>query len=128
MSMKYSRQRELILDNLCSRTDHPTADELYIDLKAVLPNLSLGTLYRNLALLSDNGTILKFHCGTADRFDGNNELHYHLICEKCNRLYDLEHSPLSDLNNMFSTNYKGIINSHLLVFYGVCESCNCSVK
>ncbi len=128
MSMKYSRQRELILDNLCSRTDHPTADELYIDLKAIMPNLSLGTLYRNLALLSENGTILKFHCGTSDRFDGNSSLHYHLICEKCNRLYDLHHSPLNDLNSIFSNDYKGIINSHLLVFYGVCENCNCSVN
>lgn len=127
MSMKYSRQREMILDNLCSRTDHPTADELYLDLKESLPNLSLGTLYRNLALLSDNGTILKFHCGNADRFDGNNNLHYHLICERCNRLYDIDHPPLTDLNNMFAEDYKGQINSHLLVFYGICEGCNRSV-
>lgn len=127
MSMKYSRQREMIINNLCSRTDHPTADELYIDLKEALPNLSLGTLYRNLALLSDNGTILKFHCGNSDRFDGNNNLHYHLICEKCNRLYDLNHSPLTELDNMFAADYKGKIHSHLLVFYGICENCNCSV-
>ena len=127
MSMKYSRQREMILNNLCSRTDHPTADELYLDLKEALPSLSLGTLYRNLALLSDNGTILKFHCGNADRFDGNNCLHYHLICESCNRLFDIEHSPLSELDSMFSKNFKGKINSHLLVFYGLCEKCNQSV-
>ena len=127
MATKYSRQREMILNNLCSRTDHPTADELYIDLKEELPNLSLGTLYRNLAMLSENGTILKFHCGTADRFDGNNNLHYHLICEKCNRLYDLDHSPLTELDTMFATGYKGKINSHLLVFYGICENCNESV-
>ncbi len=127
MATKYSRQREMILNNLCSRTDHPTADELYINLKEELPNLSLGTLYRNLAMLSENGTILKFHCGTADRFDGNNNLHYHLICEKCNRLYDLDHSPLTELDSMFAAGYKGKINSHLLVFYGLCESCNQSV-
>ena len=126
--MKYSRQRESILNNLYSRTDHPTADELYIDLKDELPNLSLGTLYRNLALLTDNGTILKFHCGNADRFDGNNNLHYHLICENCNRLYDIEHSPLTDLNSIFNTDYKGKIKSHLLVFYGLCEKCNQSVQ
>ncbi len=126
--MKYSRQRETILNNLCSRIDHPTADELYLDLKGELPNLSLGTLYRNLALLSENGTILKFHCGTSDRFDGNNSLHYHLICESCNRLYDIDHSPLSDLNSIFNKDYKGEIKSHLLVFYGLCEKCNQSVQ
>ncbi len=125
--MKYSRQRETILNNLCSRKDHPTADELYLDLKEEMPNLSLGTLYRNLALLTENGTILKFHCGSSDRFDGNNSLHYHLICECCNRLYDIEHSPLSDLNCMFNKDYKGEIKSHLLVFYGLCEKCNQSV-
>ncbi len=128
MATKYSRQREMILNNLCSRTDHPTADELYMDLKEELPNLSLGTLYRNLALLSENGTILKFHCGTCDRFDGNNNLHYHLICESCGRLYDLEHSPLTNLEEMFTESYGGEIRSHLLVFYGLCESCKNTVK
>ena len=125
--MKYSRQRENILNNLCSRTDHPTADELYHDLKEEMPNLSLGTLYRNLSLLTDNGTILKFHCGSSDRFDGNNNLHYHLICESCNRLYDIDHTPLSELNSLFNKDYKGEIKSHLLVFYGLCEKCNQSV-
>ena len=124
---KHSKQREMILNNLYSRTDHPTADEMYFDLKAELPNLSLGTLYRNLALLSDNGTILKFHCGNADRFDGNNSLHYHLICRKCGRLYDLEHEPLNELNEMFEREYGGKIDSHLLIFYGICENCKNSV-
>ena len=124
MATKYSRQRETILNNLCSRTDHPTADELYMDLKEELPNLSLGTLYRNLAMLTDNGTILKFHCGTCDRFDGNNSLHYHLICESCGRLYDLDHTPLIELDTLFAQGYSGKIRSHLLVFYGLCENCN----
>ena len=128
MQTKYSRQREMILNNLCSRTDHPTADELYFDLKEELPSLSLGTLYRNLAMLSDNGTILKFHCGGADRFDGNNALHYHLICEKCGRLYDLDHEPLNELNEMFEAEYGGEIHSHLLIFYGICENCKATEK
>lgn len=128
MATKYSRQREMILQNLCSRTDHPTADELYLDLKEELPSLSLGTLYRNLALLSDNGTILKFHCGTCDRFDGNNGLHYHLICEQCGRLYDLDHAPLTELDGLFSDSFGGEIHSHLLVFYGICENCKNTVK
>ncbi len=123
MPPKYSRQREAILHNLQSRFDHPTADELYIDLKEELPNLSLGTLYRNLAMLSDNGTILKFHCGSSDRFDGHNHLHYHLICDSCGRLYDLSHSPLKQLDEAFAKGYGGEIRSHLLVFYGVCENC-----
>ncbi len=122
--MKFSRQRESILANLRSRTDHPTADELYTDLKAEMPKLSLGTLYRNLSQLSDNGIILKFRYGEADRFDGNNNLHYHLVCENCGRLFDLQHSPLTDLEKEFSGNYNGVIKSHLLLFYGVCESCS----
>lgn len=121
--MKYSHQRNAILENLCSRTDHPTADELFFDLRSEMPNLSLGTLYRNLALLQENGTIQKFHCGNADRFDGNNSLHYHLICKECNRLYDLKHEPLTEINSAFESQYGGKIDSHLLIFYGTCENC-----
>lgn len=60
---KKSRQRDALLANLASRTDHPTADELYFDLKQEFPNISLGTVYRNLAQLSESNAILKLTCG-----------------------------------------------------------------
>ena len=71
-TLKYSRQRESIKENLMHRRDHPTADMIYTDIRKIYPNISLGTVYRNLALLSDLGEIRKLTVdGGADRFDGN---------------------------------------------------------
>ena len=70
-SLKYSRQRESIKEFLMTRTDHPTADTVYHQLRKIYPNISLGTVYRNLALLADIGEIQKICTGDgADRFDG----------------------------------------------------------
>ena len=73
MMQRYSRQREAVLENLRARYDHPTADMIYTDLKKSFPNLSLGTVYRNLAVLCEAGTILKI--GTSgdgkERYDGH---------------------------------------------------------
>ena len=96
--IKRSRQREAILSELCGRTDHPTAEELYLSLKEELPNLSLGTVYRNLSLLSEEGIILKLSCGGADHFDGNTAQHYHFLCNRCGRLYDLPMPVFKELD------------------------------
>lgn len=70
-TLKYSRQRESIKEFLMTRTDHPTADTVYHQLRKIYPNISLGTVYRNLALLADIGEIQKICTGDgADRFDG----------------------------------------------------------
>ena len=58
-ALKYSRQRESIKENLMNRFDHPTADMVYSDIRKIYPNISLGTVYRNLSLLSDLGEIRK---------------------------------------------------------------------
>ncbi len=118
-----SRQREALLADLASRTDHPTADELYFSLREEFPNISLGTVYRNLAQLSENNTILKLTCGGADHFDYNTQPHYHLLCSECNRLYDLNMPVLDELDNEAQKYYNGKINDHRLIFYGICENC-----
>ena len=71
-TLKYSRQRESIKANLMSRRDHPTADALYASIREEFPNISLGTVYRNLNLLVETGEILKLTCGNGpDHYDGN---------------------------------------------------------
>ena len=71
-NLKRSKQRECIKAFLATRTDHPTADTIYMNIRQEFPNISLGTVYRNLALLSDLGEIMKITTdGGADRFDGN---------------------------------------------------------
>ena len=81
VALKYSRQRESIKDFLTTRTDHPTAEHPDENMKLIYPNISLGTVYRNLSLLSDLGEIKKLASfGGADRFDGRVEPHCHFIC------------------------------------------------
>lgn len=90
-SLKYSRQRESIKEFLMTRTDHPTADTVYHQLRKIYPNISLGTVYRNLALLADIGEIQKICTGDgADRFDGQIKPHYHVICTRCHQVMDLD--------------------------------------
>lgn len=122
--MKHSKQRDAILAELCSRHDHPTADEIYSALKEKMPALSLGTVYRNLAILSKEGDILKLNSENADRFDGNTMTHYHLLCKKCSRLYDLHLDAQEDLNRLAQENFNGAVEAHTIMFYGICEECS----
>lgn len=90
-ALKYSRQRESIKEFLAARTDHPTADTVYTNLRKTFPNISLGTVYRNLSLLSDMGEIIKISTGDgADRFDGRTAPHNHFVCRQCHRVIDLD--------------------------------------
>lgn len=91
--LKYSRQREAIKRFLMTRTDHPTADTVYVNIKKEFPNISLGTVYRNLSLLASIGEISKISCGdSSDHFDPNTEPHYHFYCRHCGSVQDI-HIP-----------------------------------
>ena len=84
-TLKYSRQRESIKEFLRTRKDHPTADVVYENMKLIYPNISLGTVYRNLSLLADLGEIKKLSSfAGADHFDGRTERHCHFMCTDVN--------------------------------------------
>ena len=122
-TVKHSKQREAILAELCSRKDHPTAEDLYLTLKAEMPNLSLGTVYRNLNMLASDGVILKISFEGADRYDGNKELHYHFQCLECGCVTDVDMPPFNDINLKAQAYAKGRIDTHELIFSGVCDKC-----
>ena len=85
-TLKYSRQRESIMEFLRGRDDHPTADTVYMNIRRVYPNISLGTVYRNLSLLASLGEITRITCEDgADRFDAVTKPHYHVFCRRCGR-------------------------------------------
>lgn len=121
---RYSRQREAIHNNLKSRYDHPTAMELYMSVREEFPNLSLGTLYRNLAMLRDSGQIISLTLGGEEHFDANTNQHYHLKCTSCQRYFDLPAPPLSTLTELCAADFKGSISGYSLIFYGLCEDCS----
>ena len=88
VKLKYSRQREAIKEYLHNTKEHPTADKVYVNIRKEYPNISLGTVYRNLNLLVEHGEILKLSCTDgSDRFDGNPVPHYHFVCNKCEKLW-----------------------------------------
>lgn len=122
--MKYSRQRQAILEYLNSTTEHPTADTVYAKVREQYPNISLGTVYRNLSLLSAEGEILRLSCGDgSDRFDGNPKPHYHFHCSCCKRVLDLPMESLRHIDTLAAAHFDGIIEGHTVLFYGICAEC-----
>ena len=123
-SLRITKQRQLILDELMGVTSHPTADELYQMVRKRLPKISLGTVYRNLEIMSDCGVIQKLDIGgTQKRFDANASTHYHVRCAKCGKVDDIEMSTNQNVEKEASkiSNYK--ILRHRLEFTGICPDC-----
>ena len=103
---------------------HPTADEVYTALKKDDPGLSLGTVYRNLNLLSELGKLRKIHIDNAkDRFDARLDPHGHLLCAKCGRVFDIEDGSANGIEKRIMTNYGHIIEEVSLNFKGICADC-----
>ncbi|MBE5939417.1 MAG: transcriptional repressor [Lachnospiraceae bacterium] len=123
--VKYSRQREAVKTFLMSRKDHPTAEFVYQNVREEYPNISLGTVYRNLTFLVENGEAIKISCGDkSEHFDGNPKPHYHFYCKECGGVSDLDMDDLSFMNTLASKNFNGQIWGHNTVFYGICENCS----
>jgi len=122
--MKYSRQREAILNSVLWHLDHPTAEMVYKDVRKDIPNISLGTVYRDLNDLCESGQIKRVELpGNGDRYDKNLEHHNHVICEKCHKLYDVPTSSIEAMNKLVASSMGFEILSSDLVFKGICKDC-----
>lgn len=125
-TLKYSRQRASIKEYLSKTDKHPTADTVYMHVRKEYPNISLGTVYRNLNLLADMGEALKITTPNGgDRFDGNTNPHYHVLCNCCGNVYDLElpQEHIEEINYLADHHYDGKIESHSIIFNGICPHC-----
>jgi Fur family peroxide stress response transcriptional regulator len=122
--LKYSKQREAIKMYLLNHPNHPTAETIYSDLREEFPNLSLGTVYRNLSLLAQTGEIQKITTGIgADRFEANQMPHYHFICNYCGAVYDILPKQLHFQNELILHDFDGDVEEHNIYFYGRCPMC-----
>ena len=122
--IKHSRQRDAIRQNLMGRYDHPTAETVYMDVKEDFPNVSLGTVYRNLSLLADLGEIQKITTGNGpDRFDGNPKPHCHFQCRQCYNVLDIQFENQEELCTRAGKHFPGIIEGNSIQFYGLCPDC-----
>lgn len=118
---RYSRQRELIYHALQNTREHPTADMLYRALKPENPSLSLGTVYRNLNLLSAEGRITRMPF-PVERYDANTSPHPHFACQYCGRVFDLDLPYHQELDRAVAAiGYD--VEGHSVLFTGLCPQC-----
>lgn len=121
---KYSRQRELIHKTVMENKVHPTAEFVYNYLKKDNPQLSLGTVYRNLQQLSDNGEIKRLSIpNQPDRFDSIIEEHYHAVCEKCGSIYDIHINEMPEIDKLVAGKTGLDITGHEIIFKTICPMC-----
>lgn len=114
-----TKQKKLILDNICNRYDHPTSEMIYNDLKKENDSIGLATIYRALKSLTDAGIIQKINTDKSAHYDYNRHNHCHLICNKCQKIIDVK------LDDIF---VKNIIDDFEiektgLQINGICKDC-----
>ena len=124
MNRRETRQREAILSVLRRTNSHPTADWIYDEVRKIIPNVSKGTIYRNLNILREMGEITELNLkGTVRRYEGRKDKHYHFRCEQCGRVFDLDEPVDIALDEKVarSTGFK--VSYHQLEFRGICNEC-----
>ena len=122
--LRMTTQRQVILDELKKLKSHPTAGELCQLVRRRLPRISLGTVYRNLEILSRQGMIQKLDVGgTEMRFDGTTHNHYHLRCVTCGKVTDVEMDVIPGLENKVDGAAGYEVLAHRLEFMGLCPAC-----
>ena len=121
----YSNKRVAIYNAIKNTNTHPSARMVYDCLKKDYPNLSLGTVYRNLTLLCETGDIMKVATVKGfDRFDYTTKPHCHFICSECSQVTDVEADMESLINKKELKNIPGIIDRTDILVYGLCHECS----
>lgn len=120
---RMTKQRMVILEELRKVDTHPTADEIYGMVRARMPRISLGTVYRNLDLLAESGEILRLEAaGTQKRFDGNTMHHQHVRCIRCGRVGDVMEPLTVPQAHLATANGFTIVGARI-EFEGICDHC-----
>lgn len=121
----YSKKREAILGAIRSTTTHPTAEWVYQNLKPQYPDLSLGTVYRNIAQFKENGLIVSVGVVNGqERFDGNVKPHSHFVCSACGAVIDVSGEYVGkEAGARVAERYQFRVDSSEVIFHGVCSHC-----
>lgn len=124
-TIRYSKKREAILQAIKSTDCHPSAEWVYQTLKPAHPDLSLGTVYRNLVFFQQQGMVKSVGVVNGqERFDGNTATHSHFVCSQCNAVIDLHGLNLADdLDRTVCEQYQLAVERHELTFFGMCQNC-----
>ena len=119
-----TKQREAIFKALRATRSHPTADQIYEEVRKEIPNISKGTVYRNLQVLQEDGAVTELNLnGTLSRYEVKQESHYHFRCDKCGRVFDLDEPVDKDIDVRVSKKTGFKVLHHQTEFRGLCKDC-----
>ncbi len=119
-----TKQKEAILKVLNSTYSHPTTSWIYEQVKEAIPNISLGTVYRDLKILARKGEILEIDfASNPSRYDSNIEKHYHFRCLKCDNIFDIDEKVNLEIDRRAAQKTGFEVFYHCLEFHGLCQDC-----
>ena len=123
MATRDTRQRRLVLEAVRARTDHPSADDIYLAVREQDERISRGTVYRNLNVLAEAGEITHVKVPSADRYDLRQEKHYHLFCTGCGAVCDAPVDYRAQLDRQVAEETGFAVERHRTIFEGLCPAC-----
>ena len=125
-TQNYSRKRQAIYELLLSTKEHPSAEWIYNSLKSEYPDLSLGTVYRNLKVLEENQVVKSVAVvGGCERYDARMSQHSHFVCKRCGKVEDIFYcEDMTDLLEIIHISSDHHIDNYNLIFYGNCSKCS----
>ena len=124
MDRRVTKQREAVLRVLTNTRSHPTADQIYDAVRKEIPNISKGTVYRNLEVLREDGAISELNLnGTLSRYEEKQDRHYHFRCDQCGRVYDLDEPVNTEIDKRVAERTGFKVSSHQTEFRGLCKDC-----
>ena len=127
--LKFQIQKALILRAVCELKRHLTADEVYEFVKKDHPSIGKGTVYRNLAILTEEGAIRKVEVPDgSDRFDFTLKNHYHVRCVKCGEVFDVDMDEIPDLQKKIHDTHGMEFLTYDIFFKGICPECRAQEK
>jgi Fe2+ or Zn2+ uptake regulation protein len=118
----------MVFETVQESRSHPTADEIYLRLRADHPRISRGTVYRNLNVLAEQGEVRPVAMPDADRFDWRTERHYHLRCKRCGLVVDAPLTYQAEMDNALTDETGFAIDGHVTVFEGLCPRCQVATE
>ena len=129
MDRRNTLQKALILRAVCDLKRHLTADEVYEFVKRDHPSIGKGTVYRNLAILTEEGAIRKVEVPDgSDRFDFTLKNHYHVRCVKCGEVFDVDMDEIPDLQKKIHDTHGMEFLTYDIFFKGICPECRAQEK
>ena len=124
MKERHTVQKDVIYAALCELKNHPTADAVYEQVRAAHPTISKATVYRVLNRMAELGTVLRIPVSDgADHYDHQTHPHYHVHCDMCGRMDDVEMPALGDLCGMVTDSCGYELRDYTVLFHGRCGDC-----